>query len=122
MPKIKVLLLVPLLTLFLNGPVHAAEGGSSSKAASLAVRPAASDAQLEAALRTKLSKSKIGKDGFRFQVQRGIVTWEGTTAVPQHKGAATRMAHSSGATQVVNNIKVSNGGKESNLKKAYVER
>ena len=84
-----------------------------------------SDAQIEAIIRTKLAKSKIGKDGFRFKVQHGIVTWEGTTNVMQHKGSATRMAKSAGAIQVVNNIQVSASAKAkagANLKKAVVEQ
>ena len=76
---------------------------------------------MEVTIKTKLGKSKIGKDGFKFKVQRGIVTWEGTTNIAQHKGAATRMAHSSGAVQVMNNIKVLNTGKDTVLRKAYVE-
>lgn len=82
------------------------------------------DAQIAATLRTKLAKAKIGKDGLRFRVQNGVVTWEGVTHVAQHKGAATRMAKSAGARKVVNNILVS-GGKEthggSGLKRAKVE-
>jgi hypothetical protein len=81
---------------------------------------AVSDVQLDATIRTKLAKSKIGKDGFRFHVQRGVVTWEGTTTVGQHKGAATRMARASGALQVVNNIKVTSKG-AGPLRKAYVQ-
>jgi osmotically-inducible protein OsmY len=80
------------------------------------------DAQLQSTISAKLAKSKIGKDGFKFHVQKGVVTWEGTTDVMQHKGSATRMARSAGATQVVNNIKI-RGGKEvggSSLKKASV--
>ncbi len=81
------------------------------------------DAQIEAAIRTKLAKSKIGKDGFRFHVQHGVVTWEGTTNVIQHKGSATRMARTAGALQVVNNIQISSSAKAaSNLKKAYVQQ
>jgi hypothetical protein len=59
----------------------------------------------------KLAKSKIGKDGFVPKVHGGVVTWEGRTAVPQHKGAATRMAKSAGAVRVVNNIQISDGAK-----------
>ncbi len=73
----------------------------------------------------KLAKSKIGKDGFRFHVQRGVVTWEGTTNVVQHKGSATRMARTAGAARVVNNIQISASAKAkaaSNLKKAYVQQ
>jgi hypothetical protein len=84
-----------------------------------------SDAQIEAAIRTKLAKSKIGKDGFSFKVQHGVVTWEGTTEVVQHKGSATRMARTAGAVQVVNNIQISAAAKEkagANLKKASVQQ
>lgn len=83
------------------------------------------DAQIDATLRMKLAKSKIGKDGFRFHVQHGVVTWEGKTDVVQHKGSATRMAKASGAVRVVNNIQVSAAAKAktaSNLKKAYVQQ
>ncbi len=70
-----------------------------------------SDAQIDATLRAKLAKSKVGADGFKFRVQKGVVYWDGHTAVAQHKGAATRMAHTAGALQVVNNIQVSAEGK-----------
>ncbi len=66
----------------------------------------ATDAQIEAKLRDKLAKSVIGKDGFAAKVKAGVVYWEGSTSVAQHKGAATRMAKSSGAKRVVNNIQV----------------
>jgi len=81
------------------------------------------DSQIEATIRTKLAKSKIGKDGFKFRVQRGIVTWEGNTNVMQHKGSATRMARAAGAVQVVNNIHVNGAGKDiATLKKASVQQ
>jgi osmotically-inducible protein OsmY len=81
-----------------------------------------SDAQLESTIRAKLSKSKIGKDGFKFKVARGVVTWEGSTQIPQHKGAATRMARTSGATEVVNHIQVAGGNKPGiPLKRATVQ-
>jgi osmotically-inducible protein OsmY len=70
-----------------------------------------SDAQIDATLRTKLAKSKVGADGFKFRVQKGVVYWEGHTNIAQHKGAATRMARTAGALQVVNNIQVSAEGK-----------
>jgi hypothetical protein len=69
------------------------------------------DKELEAAIRAKLAKSKIGKDGFTVHVQGGIAHWEGTTAVVQHKGSATRMAKTAGARGVVNNIKVTDAAK-----------
>jgi hypothetical protein len=70
------------------------------------------DKQIEAAILAKLQKSKIGKDGFKVRVQGGVATWEGTTSVLQHKGAATRMAKSAGAKAVVNNIKVSDDARQ----------
>ena len=70
------------------------------------------DKAIEAEIRAKLAKSKIGKDGFTVRVQGGVAYWDGATGVVQHKGAATRMAKSSGAKRVVNNIKVSDEAKE----------
>jgi hypothetical protein len=64
------------------------------------------DTQIEAQLHDKLAKSVIGKDGFTAKIKDGVVYWEGSTDIAQHKGAATRMAKSSGARRVVNNIKV----------------
>jgi osmotically-inducible protein OsmY len=118
------LLAVLLLSYLIGIPAFATN--ATTPTATTPTKPApipgrsVNDAQLDAAIRTKLAKSKIGKDGFRFHVQRGVVTWEGTTTVGQHKGAATRMARASGAVQVVNNIKVT--GKASGpLRKAYVQ-
>jgi hypothetical protein len=70
------------------------------------------DKAIESVIRIKLAKSKIGKDGLTVRVQGGVAYWEGATGVVQHKGAATRMAKSSGARRVVNNIKISDEGKE----------
>ena len=70
------------------------------------------DKVIEAAIRAKLAKSKIGKDGFKVRVQGGVATWDGTTDVLQHKGAATRMAKTAGAKAVVNNIKVGDAAKQ----------
>jgi hypothetical protein len=99
-----------------------ADAGSSSRASTQRVATP-TDSQIEATIRTKLAKSKIGKDGFRFHVQRGVVTWEGSTNVMQHKGSATRMARAAGATQVVNNIHVNGAAKDmSSLKKASVQQ
>jgi osmotically-inducible protein OsmY len=66
-----------------------------------------SDPEIEATIKAKLAKSKIGKEGFQVHVKDGVATWTGTTSVMQHKGAATRMAKTAGAIKVVNNIKVS---------------
>ncbi len=106
----------------LSVPVNAAP--SASRTSTLQRAPTPSDAQIELRIRTKLAKSKIGRDGFRFHVQRGVVTWEGATNVVQHKGSATRMARTAGAVQVINNIQVSTAGKAkaaSSLKKASIE-
>jgi hypothetical protein len=69
-----------------------------------------SDAEIEATIKAKLAKSKIGKDGFQVHVKDRVAIWSGTTTVMQHKGAATRMAKSAGAIHVLNNIKISEAG------------
>jgi hypothetical protein len=106
--------------------LSAPASASTSRTPTAAQRgPTPPDAQIDATIRTKLAKSKIGKDGFRYRVARGVVTWEGTTNVIQHKGSATRMARSAGAAQVVNNIQISSSAKAkaaANLKKAYVQQ
>jgi hypothetical protein len=69
-----------------------------------------SDAEIEATIKAKLTKSKIGKDGFQVHIKDGVATWTGSTSVMQHKGAATRMAKAAGAIHVINNIKVNGDG------------
>lgn len=109
LPALRFFLILPFLVLSAL-PLPAM--GSATKAAAKVQRgPAPSDAGIEATIRAKLAKSKIGKDGLRFKVSRGVVTWEGNTDVMQHKGSATRMAKAAGATQVVNNIQVSAAAK-----------
>jgi hypothetical protein len=71
-----------------------------------------SDAQIEAAIRLKMAKSKIAADKFRFKVQGGVATIEGKTDVIQHKGAATRMAKTAGAVAVNNHIEISQAAKQ----------
>jgi hypothetical protein len=113
----------PLLLVVLTLPCIALQTNAATKTTAAAHAPAVSDAQIDATIRTKLAKSKIGKDGFKYHVQHGVVTWEGTTNVIQHKGSATRMAHAAGATQVQNNIQISASAKAkavSNLKRAQV--
>lgn len=122
MHRLLTLFLLPFMAAMLVLPVQAA---TSKKTTTQQRSAAPSDAQIEATIRTKLAKSKIGKDGFRFHVQRGVVTWEGSTNVMQHKGSATRMARAAGAVQVINNIQVSDSAKSkstANLKKAVVEQ
>ncbi len=94
----------------------------NSRAATAQTRPALSDAQIDAAIKVKLSKSKIGQDGFKARVQGGVVYWEGTTNVIQHKGAATRMAKTAGARAVVNNIKISESGHRGAARSAETRR
>jgi osmotically-inducible protein OsmY len=116
------LVFLPLLV-FMGGLAAPAQAGTTSKAANVGRVATPTDAQLDATIRAKLAKSKIGKDGFRFKVARGVVTWEGNTGVVQHKGAATRMARTAGAVQVVNNIQISADAKAkaaAHLKKASV--
>ncbi len=74
-----------------------------------------SDTQMEGLIRAKLAKSKMAPEGFTVHVHNKVATWEGKTNVIQHKGAATRMAHTAGAVQVVNNIKI---GEEARKKAA----
>ena len=92
-----------LVAVLLGSPAFAASRSATHSGA----RP--NDAEIEQSIRVKLAKSKIGKDGFQVRVKNGVVTWEGHTNVPQHKGAATRMAHTAGAIQVVNNIHIDGG-------------
>jgi BON domain len=114
-------LAIPLLIVMAGVPAFATTPSHTAKSQRTATP---SDAQIEASIRTKLAKSKIGKDGFTFRVQRGVVTWEGSTSIMQHKGSATRMARTAGAAQVINNIQVTATAKanaSSNLKKASVQ-
>ena len=113
-----------VLFLALLGSVTGLRAASASTApAHQAVSaPRLSDAEIEQKIRTKLAKSKIGRDGFVPKVHGGVVTWEGRTGVPQHKGAATRMAKSAGAVRVVNNIQISDGAKPGQpLRRALVK-
>lgn len=112
------------LPLFLGMAVPG-QSATAPRPAAVQHPAAVSDAQIDAKIRAKLAKSKIGKDGFKYHVQRGVVTWEGTTTVIQHKGSATRMAKTAGATQVINNIQISEAAKAkaaANLKKAVVQQ
>jgi osmotically-inducible protein OsmY len=73
---------------------------------------ASDDAQLEKAIRAKLSASKISKDKFEVHVQGGVATITGKTDVLQHKGTATRLAKNVGAKQVVNKVEISDAAKD----------
>jgi hypothetical protein len=122
MYRIALLVLMPIMFAIFPPSPALASGHPTATTGQRTVTP--SDAQLEATIRTKLAKSKIGKDGFHFRVQRGVVTWEGNTNVVQHKGSATRMARAAGAVQVVNNIQISAAAKQKaagTLKKVSVQ-
>ena len=117
------LLALACVTGMLSLPAYA--GGGSPRAATAQRAANLTDSQIETTIRTRLAKSKIGKDGFHFHVQHGVVTWEGTTNVMQHKGSATRMARAAGAVEVVNKIQINGDAKAkamSSLKKASVEQ
>jgi hypothetical protein len=102
-----------LLALVMAISLHAADSKTAQKKAPPAQGTTAQeDKAIEAEIRARLAKSKIGEDGFKVHVQGGVATWEGTTSVVQHKGAATRMAKSAGAKAVVNNIQVSDDAKQ----------
>lgn len=70
-----------------------------------------SDAAIEAEIHTRLARSKIAADGFQVKVRNGTAVWTGKTGVVQHKGAASRIAKSAGATSVDNRIEVSAAAK-----------
>ena len=98
-----------LLAMWTAAAVWAAD--THPAAAKPVARASASDAQIEAAIRAKLAKSKISTDKFTVHVQGGVATLEGRTEVLQHKGVATRLAKSGGAVAVKNNILVSDAAK-----------
>lgn len=110
----KTLLIVSALACLSLVSSHGATRASaaSSHSAAAAARGHMSDAEIDHIIRAKLAKSKIGKDGFTASVKGGVVTWEGSTNVIQHKGAATRMARTAGASEVINHIKISDAARQ----------
>jgi hypothetical protein len=77
-----------------------------------AAHPTAPDAEVEKAIRARFAASKISTHHFQVHVQGGVATIEGQTDVLQHKGVATRLAKSAGATTVVNHVAVSQAAKD----------
>jgi hypothetical protein len=77
------------------------------------VKPTVSgpDAQIEHTIQQKFAKSKINADHFSVSVKAGVATITGNTNVIQHKGVATRLAKSSGATVVKNQVVISDAAK-----------
>jgi hypothetical protein len=102
---------IPLLTVFVAlcgvevSPLGAQQPTKPPRAAS--TKPVVSDLQLEQDIRSRLAKSKLNSEHFSVSVRNGVATFEGKTAVLQHKGVATRIARSAGALAVRNNIQVS---------------
>lgn len=76
-----------------------------------AATPRPPDAQIEQTIRASYAKSRISVDHFTVRVKNGVATIEGKTDIIQRKGWATRYAKLGGATQVVNNIQVSEAAK-----------
>jgi len=74
------------------------------------------DQEIQDDIRERLAKSVIGKDNFKVTVREGVAYWEGSTTVPQHKGAATRMAKAAKARSVVNKIVVQSPGAKAGVK------
>jgi hypothetical protein len=95
-----------------NQPLAAATQVSAAKESKGPTQPRSpADAQIERTIKNKLIKSKMNNDHFTVSVVKGVATIEGATNVMQHKGAMTRMAKSSGATSVQNNIRISDAAK-----------
>jgi BON domain len=106
-----------ILLVILSFAMTCAAMPSQTRAKEAAVRngtgvSAKGDAAIEAAIKAKLAKSKIGADHFQVRVQGGVAIWEGRTDVVQHKGVATRMAKAAGARAVVNNIEIGEAARE----------
>jgi len=94
-----------------NQPASAASTGAVNHAGPEIRARLLSDAEIERTMKAKLAKSKLAADHFTFSVVKGVATIEGKTAVMQNKGVMTRMAKTSGATAVRNNIVISDAAK-----------
>ena len=120
---------IPLLALALWAIAAETPKAAPKAAPKSAAKPQLSDAAIEQNIRAKFAKSKIAPEKFTIKVQGGVATIEGKTDIIQHKGAATRMARTGGAIQVVNKVQISENARQraaSNLekgrKKAEVKR
>ena len=80
--------------------------------AGVCMAAAVGDAELEKAIRARFAASKIAVNNFQVRVQGGVATIEGRTDVIQHKATATRLAKRAGAKRVVNNVAVSEKGRQ----------
>jgi BON domain-containing protein len=77
-----------------------------------AAKPAPSDTEIEKAIREKLARSKMASENYTVRVQGGVATLEGRTEIIQRKGAATRIARTAGAREVVNKIQISDAARQ----------
>lgn len=94
------------LTAALAGLVHAGPAAHSGAVAGKPVR-VMPDAAIERNIRAKFAKSKINVEHFTVSVKNGVATIDGKTDVIQHKGVATRLARTGGASAVTNRIQIS---------------
>lgn len=93
-------------------PAKATAPAPRPKPATAPKQASVPDAEIEKAIRARFAASKISTHHFQVHVQGGVATIEGQTDVLQHKGTATRLAKSSGATKVVNKVAVSQAAKD----------
>jgi len=105
-------LFTALLSLSAATPTKSASPKAKVAAAPRGAIPKISDAELERTIRGRFAESKIDEDKFTVHVQSAIATISGHTNVIQHKGVATRLAKSSGALAVVNNIEISQAARD----------
>jgi osmotically-inducible protein OsmY len=80
----------------------------------------ATDSAIEQRIKEKFAAGKLASDHFVVKVQQGVATLDGETAVPQRKGAATRIARKAGAREVRNRIKVKSPAASGPPKRAQV--
>ena len=95
-----------------DNPVSTPKKTTAAKPHPTVGSTAQTDAALEKAIRERFAESKIASDKFEVHVQGGRTTLTGSTDVLQHKGVATRLARTQGATEVVNNIEPSDQARQ----------
>ena len=107
-------LILCLLTFLLsaNAAANPSRAAATKSKPGTAAAPRINDGEIERAIRGRFAESKINEDKFTVHVQSGIATLTGHTGVIQHKGVATRLAKSSGALAVVNNIEISQAARD----------
>jgi hypothetical protein len=108
----KTILCLLTLLLSLNAAPNPSRAAATKAKPVTAAAPRINDGEIERAIRGRFAESKINEDKFTVHVQSGIATLTGHTGVIQHKGVATRLAKSSGALAVVNNIEISQAAKD----------